>query len=838
MALNIPTGQMTAEELEELEKQKKLQLTAAGVNKPGTETQGLSLNIDTVASKIGTPIEVTYNPATQPTINKYNDYFKQNAEFDDAFAQIDALNDLEYGKQPVDYNTYFAQKNEQNKEILKENLRLASMSDSERVSEIQRLSEESGLPPSLIEGNVEEVKRMITLLSLDAERLAIDSPVLAAQLQDPTFAAIAYDDIETLSKMEELTFGIRSFGGSLFAGVYSLSGGLYEAIGMPFTAVDIFADYIDTSLGIHDQLEESTKIPFTDYSLRNLPQDIGELFHGAAETQYAGADKVRGDLSRYNSTIQSAFQGFESVGMMAPGLAMTMFTGNPAFMFGSAGATVYGESYSTALDEGVDPSISIVKGLTDASIEIGTEMLPITHLIKDIKVGSSLFKMLMRQLMFEVPQEQLATVLQEYTDFLILPSQADLTFGDYLAQRPESAYHTLIATLTAVTTQTSAAHYTNRLMNKYTSGGIEIDPELKRYIEDNVRSSEAQTAHSKIEGLADLIKNSKMMENAPEQLKGFINELFQSQVEGQENPQVVIYAQDLIQYAQEQGIDVRDISPLIAEQLDETIANAGFFSFSIEDYLMEIATGEHAEGVNLLLRINENAMSVNEANSWSEEANQKLVEQAEALYASMGNKDVESADAVFEEVVNQLVGIGVPRDEANQSATLYKAFFTVMADRAGMDAKELFDKYGLNVQRNLPETAALAYAAQTQSLGELINEVLKPTVKAEVVKPEVIEPEEVVEAVEAEEITHEDITAMSLAELNAVTDAQLKAMDLGTFNTWLKAKSEKLDPETKEEVLARVESRLGSILSGTGQTVIMKDSQIEAVKEEFGQEYI
>ena len=79
---------------------------------------------------------------------------------------------------------------------------------------------------------------------------------------------------------------------------------------------------------------------------------------------------------------------------------------------------------------------------------------------------------------------------------------------------------------------------------------------------------------------------------------------------------------------------------------------------------------------------------------------------------------------MFNEVVSQLENIGVPRDEANQSAALYKAFFTVMGDRAGMNPKELFDRYGVEIQRNLPE--GVAQATQTTNLQNLANTLLKP----------------------------------------------------------------------------------------------------------------
>ena len=98
-------------------------------------------------------------------------------------------------------------------------------------------------------------------------------------------------------------------------------------------------------------------------------------------------------------------------------------------------------------------------------------------------------------------------------------------------------------------------------------------------------------------------------------------------------------------------------------------------------------------------------MSVAEASKWNEGRNERLMEQADAIISSMANEEKQPGEQVYNDVVEQLVKIGTPRDQANQSAILYKAFFTVMGDRAGIDAKQLYDRYGLQLQRNLPSGA-------------------------------------------------------------------------------------------------------------------------------------
>jgi hypothetical protein len=671
-------------------------------------------------------LDVPSSPLTEPVSNEvdYGAYFKEINTQESYERGIEA--DLEsLDPSTVDYAAYFAEEETRSLAALKNNLHLASLADAEQAAEIKRLSDASGLPPSFIKGNVDQVQRMIELAAMDAPKLAAQSPVLARQLTDPLFAAIAYSDIEELSAMEEIVTGGANFGKSLLAGLYNFSGGAYDVLGAVPASIDSLLDAtgVDTEFSNENGYLFGKEVPFLFSNALNIPQKVSQGFRSIAEGQYSRAEYLTEDLSRYNPTIQSAFQGIQSVGMMAPGLMATLLTGNPVFMYGAAGTSSFGGSYDAALDEGLSQPTSFIKGVTDATIEVGTEMLPIMNLLKDLKMGSGFFKTLMHQLMYEVPQEQVATVLQEYTDFITLPSQAEMTFGDYLAQRPESAYHTLISTLTAVGTQTSATYYGNRALNNYMNSGIEPDPELRRMLEDEGRATEAMKAHENIIKLSEKISESKTAQLAPDSLKKFVGELFQSQTPG-ETPQVVIYSQDLAQYAEEQGIEVTDISPLITEQVESTLATQGFYSFKVEDYLTEIANSEHGAALNELLRINENAMSVAEANTWTEERNQKLLDQADEIIKKMTEEDQASGEEVFNEVVSQLENIGVPRDEANQSAALYKAFFTVMGDRAGMNPKELFDRYGVEIQRNLPE--GVAQATQTTNLQNLANTLLKP----------------------------------------------------------------------------------------------------------------
>ena len=331
---------------------------------------------------------------------------------------------------------------------LKNSLKIASLADSEQAAAISDLSKQTGLAPSFIQGNVADVTRMVKLTSLDAGKLAEQSPILAKQLADPTFAAIAYDDIETLNTMESLVRGVIQTPRSIAAGVPAASGGLYQLFGVVPGSVDAILDAVGLDTEFSNDPDR-----FLFRNLLNVPQAISEGFQSLAEGQYELGAKTRGDVSMFSDNAQSFFMGFESIGMMAPGMAAFSLTGNPAFLYGIAGITAFGQSFTEALDQDLPYATSLLLGATQGTTEMAFEKLPALRYLSDTKLGTSFFKKWMTQLAIELPQEQLTTVFQEYNDFMILPSQADQTFGDYLRQRPNSAWHTLIATLSGVVKQ-------------------------------------------------------------------------------------------------------------------------------------------------------------------------------------------------------------------------------------------------------------------------------------------------------------------------------------------------------------------------------------------------
>ena len=135
-----------------------------------------------------------------------------------------------YGSNENDYvddnpfDTYFKIQDKQKEEVLKQVLSLAQKNDPNRIGKAQILAQELNIPPDMAldsEGVLEileERKKQQEIQNLNARDLALVNPLLAKQLRDPNFAAIAYDNIPRLQKTEGLFPGFKKLAQNYYEG--------------------------------------------------------------------------------------------------------------------------------------------------------------------------------------------------------------------------------------------------------------------------------------------------------------------------------------------------------------------------------------------------------------------------------------------------------------------------------------------------------------------------------------------------------------------------------------------------------------------------------------------
>ena len=111
------------------------------------------------------------------------------------------------------FDRYYQNEAEQRDKELRILLNSAAQNDPDGTGEAQRLAKELGLPDGMLINSDETLtylKERARQQDLEARKLAMINPVLARQLRDPNFAAIAYDNIPRLASNENIFQSILS----------------------------------------------------------------------------------------------------------------------------------------------------------------------------------------------------------------------------------------------------------------------------------------------------------------------------------------------------------------------------------------------------------------------------------------------------------------------------------------------------------------------------------------------------------------------------------------------------------------------------------------------------
>ena len=148
------------------------------------------------------------------------------------------------------FDKYFEIQDKQKEETLKRVLSLAQQKDPNRTGKAQILAEELGIPPDMALDSedvldiLEERKRQQEIQNINAQNLAMINPLLAKQLRDPNFAAISYDNIPRLGKVESLMNGLKKQipNQERYDPVFYKCPNGYDTIGYGFAIKDLYMD--------------------------------------------------------------------------------------------------------------------------------------------------------------------------------------------------------------------------------------------------------------------------------------------------------------------------------------------------------------------------------------------------------------------------------------------------------------------------------------------------------------------------------------------------------------------------------------------------------------------
>lgn len=377
---------------------------------------------------------------------------------------------------------------------------------------------------------------------------------------------------------------------------------------------------------------------------------------------------------------RAAFGGVQSTIQQIPGIALSVATGNPVPALAGMSAQVQGQAYGKYRERGGTPGESFLGATGEGLVEGATELLPMGTIVN--KFGKAGAKRFLGELLAkELPGEQIATVAQDAIDTAV--ANPDKTWGEYLKERPDAAYQTLVATLTQAAITGGASATVERLAGD----------ELRRQqaVTDETSRIAASTADAaKIAALTQAGATLKTSDRSPEAVEEFVRESGQT-------GSMYVDAVQAREFFQSQGLDpMATMAEMTGDQAQvvEALATGGDLIIPMERYIARVTKAPYAEGVQRLARLDANRLSQADLES------PELQKQIEGIVESQPAETAEP-DPVFDNVRQQLLAAGRSKAEADAGARIMSDAFERRAQKRGKGetAADLYKASGLEITR-------------------------------------------------------------------------------------------------------------------------------------------
>lgn len=628
-------------------------------------------------------------PPTLPGLDYYDQRFRRRQPANEPVARID----------PVEAEM----RRERDRQT---RLDLLISSSPDTVGRATAISREIGVPPLQVEDSMadalrgRDVRRFMSV----AEQYPAIGKWAGAQ---PRGAAAASDDWDSLSLLGKAWRSTREtvtgLGPSLMTGLYTMAQNTDSAIG----AVSDTLDAIDPMPAIAGFFSDIVGT----YTGHNPRWDKGfaqnrRMRREAQDKRQAALARASEDWRPKSSSwvARELLAGTESIPMSVSAL----LTRDPKAAGTVFGTLVGAGEYQNARDAGLDIGSSLAYGARQGAVEAITERIPAAKLLGDIAARSPLGKMLLNQLVREIPGEQVATLLQDFDNWVTL--NPDKTLSDFIAERPDAARQTLLGTIGAVGTTTTAA----RAVQKVTEGAALLAArrgEADRAVREGAILEEAGAAAQK----------SKLRERDPDAFAALMREL----AEDSGATDVYIPADAIQQYMQSGEFDAEAWAEFEQESL-EAMATGGDVVMPVERVLSAFPGTPAWEALRDHMRLSPGGMSRFEAESFNmemAELRQTMEEQAAAI-DEFDREMMEARERLMTNVVEKLQSAGYTPSVARTQAELVTARYETRAMRKGqiLTGRE-FD--AVDVVQILPEKLALRQ--RDDGLDRVINAMRRGT---------------------------------------------------------------------------------------------------------------
>ena len=592
---------------------------------------------------------------------------------------------------------------------LKQTLTSVLEKDPDMVGEGLKLAEELNLPKDFALDSEEAIRLLAEknkkekILSF---ALAEKSPVLMRQLTDPTFAALAYDNINDLEGLEYAFDAIKRAPDNILQG--------WEK------------GRLNVRRGKIGNLKKSGK------GNEELNTELAEINQRLEELNSDGSGILEEGFAifgQYSKTLPTALEGGSVGAALGFGLGSvtgpgSIFTAKGGFIVGFLGTLGY-ETYqieagSTYLD--LVEELKLTEGVNDQTV-------------KHIATGVGLTNMLLEWYGASVVTAPIRKQLSKYATKSIVKELAKPTgrqaitqfVKNYIGGNITEAGTEVLQELSNIVGRDIAVAFSDKedLNYKLTNaeGLQEVGQRLGQtfiqtmkgmtlvglvgsgptFISDITKANKAKTDTAFIENLSEKSVNNKTRIRNPNEFQKFVENL----AEDKNVKELYIDAEILNQAIIDNGITLEDIdavSPSIAKQLIEINKSGGQGDVvvSTSEYAAKLAGTQFDGFLQDHLRVDQDGFSRAEAANFKQNQDALRKEAIEVLEKQNKiSKEFEaSAAQVKKDLANQLKATGLYSPiNVNAASTFFRDFVVIQANKLGITPKEFAARFPYTVVR-------------------------------------------------------------------------------------------------------------------------------------------
>lgn len=527
--------------------------------------------------------------------------------------------------------------------------RIQQAPNAEAVSRANVLGRNLGLPAPVVDTDLSTFE-----LQQNAEKMVSLGKEIGSfgrWASRPRNAEAAADDYDSLSLVGKGIYGLKTTGSYLVSSIPQVASGIYGAIGALAENMDLLTPQAP---------EEWQK-----RGVKTLPRLIADWSKGQqAEGQELASDWQPNVENWY---ARNLLQGVSSVGTTVAAVGVGAVAG-PTAGASVMGASVGGNEYARAREQGIGPVRSAVYGVSQGAIETVTERIPVSRLLTDIANKSPIAKTFLRQLVAEIPGEQAATFLQDLNEWAVLnPTK---TLSEFMTERPEAVAQTALATVGGVGTTVgvvTAADRTATVASKLAKRAID--------------ARQAKENGAALDQIGEGSAASKLRQRDSDAYASLVREVAGDV--GAE--QVYIMAEAVQSYMQSDRYsgemdDWRD-------RVEEGIATGGDVVFPTEEIVTRLAGTPAWDALKDDMRFDAGGMSRNEATTFEDQITDIMAEMSDRLAEQdrVIAELSEPSDRLTQAIADKLMNAGFTPNTARQQAELLSRREQTRASRMGRE---------------------------------------------------------------------------------------------------------------------------------------------------------